>query len=97
MATFYQFPDRHPAEIICINPHHIEVPAEFRAVEDAQLAGESIAYLDRAFEDMRDCYFCGEKKIFVARRICAAGYIGCCAACGDERLERFSRSSSESE
>jgi len=93
MATLYQFPERQPAEILCIDPRRMQVPAEFRILETAQLAeGFTVAYLDIPFEDMRDCYFCGGKKLFVARLICTSGFIGCCASCGNEWGDHFTRS-----
>jgi len=46
-------------------------------------------------EWMRYCEECDAERRFVARERCSAGLIATCATCGDNRLVRFSRMSTD--
>lgn len=60
-------------------------PADFSDVES----------LLTPVEWMRFCPNCDREQSFFADRVCAAGLVGCCMKCGDERVARFTRTSSE--
>jgi hypothetical protein len=44
---------------------------------------------------MRYCPRCEKETIFVAGWECAAGLVGCCLECGDERVAPFTRTTAE--
>jgi len=43
----------------------------------------------------RFCPKCDSEQIFVAAWECAAGLVGCCLGCGDERIAPFTRVNGE--
>jgi hypothetical protein len=46
-------------------------------------------------QEMRHCENCGGPQIFVIAWEFDGGRVGCCLGCGDERIERFTRTTGE--
>ena len=60
------------------------------------LARETVAALDPfVYRDMRWCMNCGGEQLFVEVYECEAGRVGVCFGCGEERVERWTRTNSE--
>lgn len=51
--------------------------------------------LDVWVQEMRHCDKCGGPQIFVLAWEFEGGRVGCCLGCGDERIERFTRTTGE--
>jgi hypothetical protein len=58
--------------------------------------GRGIAVLDSdRYRDMRWCANCGGEQVFVPVYEFEGGRVGVCLGCGDERVARFSRVTTE--
>ena len=56
----------------------------------------TVAALDPfVYRDMRWCVNCGGEQLFVEVFQCDAGRVGVCFGCGEERIERWTRTNSE--
>jgi hypothetical protein len=56
----------------------------------------TLAVLDSSVcRDMRWCAKCGGEQVFVEVYEFADGRVGVCLGCGDERIERFTRTTAE--
>jgi len=53
------------------------------------------AILETWVQEMRHCDRCGGEQIFVLAWEFESGRVGVCLGCGEERIERFSRTNSE--
>jgi hypothetical protein len=51
--------------------------------------------LETWVQEMRHCDRCGGEQIFVLAWEFESGRVGVCLGCGEERIERFSRTNSE--
>ena len=47
------------------------------------------------YRDMRWCMRCGGEQLFVEVYECKAGRVGVCFGCGEERVERWTRTNGE--